>query len=236
MQICCFIQQITLETNQTIKIKVNKKIMKRLILALFKIFRSLVGLWGIKDKIEDLTRKIHSCWISSAFIKSDHVIWFGTVKSLIGQEYMTIGKYVGFGDELFLTAWSNFKDQKFNPEITIGNNCSFGAYNHITAINKIVIGEGCLTGKWVTISDNNHGTTDYEDLQKEPLERILHSKGPVIIGRNVWIGDKVTILSGVEIGDGVVIAANSVVTKSVPSYSVVAGIPARIIKISNLSE
>lgn len=210
--------------------------MKRLVLTFFKIIRSIVGLKGIKDKIEDLTLKIHSYWISSALVKSEHVIWFGTVKSLIGSECMTIGEHTGFGDELYLTAWTDFKGQNLNPKIIIGKNCSFGAYNHITAIDKIVIGDGCLTGKWVTISDNNHGTTDYEDLQKEPLERNLHSKGPVIIGRNVWIGDKVTILSGVEIGDGVVIAANSVVTKSIPSYSVVAGIPAKIIKNSNISE
>lgn len=56
------------------------------------------------------------------------------------------------------------------------------------------------------------------------------SKGPVIIGKNVWIGDKATILPGVTIGEGAVIAANSVVSKNVPPFSVVGGIPARIIK------
>ena len=56
------------------------------------------------------------------------------------------------------------------------------------------------------------------------------SKGDVIIGKNVWIGDKVTILPNVKIGDGVVIGANSVVTKDIPPCSVVAGNPAKIIK------
>lgn len=63
-----------------------------------------------------------------------------------------------------------------------------------------------------------------------PLFRPLFSKGPVIIGKNVWIGDKATILPGVTIGDGSIIGANSVVTKDVPAYSVVAGNPAKIIK------
>ena len=58
----------------------------------------------------------------------------------------------------------------------------------------------------------------------------MSSKGGIVIGDNVWIGDKCTILSGVSIGDGCIIAANSVVTQNVPSYSVVAGVPARIIK------
>jgi acetyltransferase-like isoleucine patch superfamily enzyme len=97
-------------------------------------------------------------------------------------------------------------------------------------VNKIIIGNNLLTGKWVTITDNAHGTTDKEALLSPPIERLLSSKGPVIIGNNVWIGDKATILPGVTIGDGAIIGANAVVTKDVPPYSVVVGNPARIIK------
>ena len=64
----------------------------------------------------------------------------------------------------------------------------------------------------------------------KPNDRDVVSKGPVVIGNNVWIGDKATILPGVTIGDGAVIAVNAVVTKDVPVYSVAAGNPARIIK------
>ena len=98
---------------------------------------------------------------------------------------------------------------------------------------KIVIGDntyGVLTGRYVYISDNNHGRTDYESLCQQPSERELDIKGPVIIGDNVWIGDKVTILSNVTIGKGSVIACNAVVTKDVPPYSVVGGVPAKVIK------
>ena len=147
-----------------------------------------------------------------------------------------------FGDWIYLTAWNSYEcivdnviqRQKLTPKLTIGNNCSFGAFNHITSINKIKIGNRCLTGKWVTITDNSHGKTDFESLQVEPIRRPLYSKGPVYIGNDVWIGDKATILPGVTIGDGAIIAANAVVTKDVPSYSIVAGNPAHIIKENTL--
>lgn len=112
----------------------------------------------------------------------------------------------------------------------IGEECHFGAFNHITCTNKIQIGNRLLTGKWVTITDNSHGTTDLDSLHIDPIKRPIYSKGPVIIGDNVWIGDKATILPGVTIGDGAVIAANAIVTKDVPAYCVAAGNPARIIK------
>lgn len=59
----------------------------------------------------------------------------------------------------------------------------------------------------------------------------MSSKGAIVIGNNVWLGDKVTVLSGVRIGNNVTVAANSVVTKDVPDNCIVAGIPARIIKV-----
>lgn len=162
----------------------------------------------------------------------------GTVGELKGSIYISIGDKTKLGDYIYLTAWDSYScivDGKettlhFSPEITIGKECSFSSYNHITCINKIHIGNNVLTGKWVTITDNNHGTTDKETLTVPPTKRPLHSKGPVIIGDNVWIGDKATILPGVTIGDGAVIAANSVVTKDVPAYSIAAGNPAKIIK------
>ena len=117
--------------------------------------------------------------------------------------------------------------------MVIGSNCSFGAYNHITAINSIHIGDGCLTGKWVTITDNSHGNIVLSEADIIPDKRPVNSKGPVVIGKNVWIGDKATILAGVHIGDGAIIGANSVVTKDVPSNCVVCGSPAKIVKKIN---
>ena len=69
-----------------------------------------------------------------------------------------------------------------------------------------------------------------EELDKEPIYRSLSAKGPVVIGDNVWIGENVCVLSGVTIGQGCVIAANAVVTKDMPPYSLVAGVPARVVR------
>ena len=134
---------------------------------------------------------------------------------LVGSDCISIGSNCKIQKECFLTAWKSFGNKKFMPEIIIGNNVSLGAYNHISAINSIKIGNGVLTGKWVTIVDNSHGDTNLKSLYKSPSKRPMVSKGKVLIGDDVWIGDKVTILPNVEIGKGAVIAANSVVTKNV---------------------
>ena len=160
---------------------------------------------------------------------------FGVIGMINCPECISIGEHTSFGDWLYLTAWKEYdiveeQKQLLSPELSIGKDCNFGAFNHITCANRVTIGDRCLTGKWVTITDNSHGRTDSETLMTAPIKRSLFSKGPVIIGDNVWIGDKATILPGVSIGNGAVIAANAVVTKDVPAYSVAAGNPARIIK------
>lgn len=66
-------------------------------------------------------------------------------------------------------------------------------------------------------------------MKMMPDDRPLVCKGEIHIGDNVWIGEKAAVLSGVTVGDGAVIGANSIVTHDVPPYSVVAGCPARII-------
>ncbi len=144
-------------------------------------------------------------------------------------EYITLGNGL-VHRYCVLTAW-NIEGKV--PSIEIGDGFSLGEYTHITAIGHMKIGKYLLTGRWVTITDNSHGDTDYESLVIPPSQRAIVSKGDVTIGDNVWIGDKATILPGVTIGDGVVVAANSVVTKDVPSYCVVAGNPAKIVKHVN---
>ena len=122
-----------------------------------------------------------------------------------------IGKYTyGANPKTFLI----FKD---SDRIYVGNFCSF-AYGV----------------KVVASGEHDYGAVSsfpfHAHLMNLGVEKDTFSKGEVRIGNDVWIGARATILSGVTIGDGAVVAAGAVVSKNVPPYSIVAGIPARVIK------
>ena len=150
---------------------------------------------------------------------------------LLGAKYISVGEYCHIDSGVQLTAWERFGKQQFVPEIIIGDNCSIGEDSHITAINSIRIGNNVLLGKKILITDNAHGDSLANTLDIAPRFRLLSSKGPVVIDDNVWIGEKSSIMPGVHIGKGVIVAANSVVTKDVPPYCVITGVPAKIIKM-----
>lgn len=177
-----------------------------------------------------IKRICYSFWICNKY-KLNKASFIYPINRIKGEEYITIGDNVVFGKFVVLTAWNNHNGHVYNPDVRIGSGCNFGDYLHLTCTNGIEIGENLLTGRWVTISDNNHGTTSLDDLQIAPIKRNINSKGKIRIGNNVWIGDKATILGGIEIGDGAIIAANSVVTKDIPPFSVVGGNPAKVILV-----
>ena len=147
-----------------------------------------------------------------------------------GQQNISIGDYTNIQSHSILGCWEKYGDQRFSPSLTIGNHCNIGEYNHITACNSITIGDGFLSGRYVYIGDNSHGGLSIEESTIPPARRSLKSRGGIEIGENVWIGDKVTILDGVIIGNNVIIGANSVVTHDIPSNSMAAGVPAKVLK------
>ncbi len=184
------------------------------------------------EALKAVVRRIRSLWLQPQFSHCGTSSRFERIGKLVGAEAISIGDRCYFTEGFYLTAWVNHNP---NVKITIGDNCDFGAYNHITSTNNIIIGDHLLTGKWVTITDNSHGETGAESLLLPPSQRPIVSKGTVVIGNNVWIGEKATILPGVTIGDGAVIAANAVVTKDIPAFSVAGGIPAKVLK-TNLTK
>ncbi len=99
---------------------------------------------------------------------------------------------------------------------------------------SVSIGSYCSIAKGVEfVVDGEH---DISGLMTYPVRAIFSdgpssiSRGPIIVGHNVWLGRNSTIMSGVRVGDGAVVAAGAIVTKDVPPYSVVGGVPARVIK------
>jgi len=152
---------------------------------------------------------------------------------LNGLNHISIGTGTQIGRFAQLCAWSNYKGEKYQPNIIIGNNCNIRERVNISAIGNITIGNNLLTGTNVLISDNTHGNNLPEELSIPPVLRPLHSKGAISIGDNVWLGNNVCVMAGVTIGDGAIIGANAVVTHDIPAYSIAVGIPARVIKQNN---
>lgn len=202
--------------------------MKRIIFALGRFLHIFSH---IKCSYDKFRRVVYTGYCSRIFksIGKDTIIEPYLMK-ITGGKYISIGSNGHIDKAVRLSAWDSYDDNVYSPEITIGDNCRIGAFSHITAINKIQIGDNLLTGKDILITDNSHGTTTREMLEISPNMRPLESKGPVIIGDNVWIGEKASIMPGVTVGRGAIIAANAVVTRDVPPYCVVGGNPARIIK------
>ena len=112
--------------------------------------------------------------------------------------------------------------------ITIGKNVFINACCKFQDQGGISIDDGCLIGHNVTIATINH---DFN-----PKNRIAMEVKPVKIGKNVWIGSNSTILPGITIEDGAIIGAGSVVTKDVAKNTIVAGNPAKIKKIIEITE
>ncbi len=110
--------------------------------------------------------------------------------------------------------------------IKIGDNVGIGEFAYLGGGGGLFIGDDCIIGQYFSCHPENHFFADPKRLiRHQGTER----KG-IRIGRNCWIGAKVTVLDGVEIGEGCVIAAGAVVTKSMAANSIVGGVPARVIR------
>lgn len=114
----------------------------------------------------------------------------------------------------------------YGGNITIGSNCSINPYTVVYGVADTVIGNGVLIAGHCMIIPTNHNFGDRNMFIKD---QGITSLG-ITIEDDVWIGHGCSILDGVRIGKGAVIAAGSVVTKSVNSYTVVGGVPAKILK------
>ncbi len=158
-----------------------------------------------------------------------------TFLSMIKRKISNIHDDNNSDDAFFMNKNPQYVDKKIgdytygNPKLMFWNNddCSIGKFCSI-AEDVVIMGGGEHRYDWVTtypFSALPHVFPFASEIKGHPAR-----KGPTLIGNDVWIGTKSLIMSGVQIGDGAVVAAMSVVTKDVPAYSIVAGNPAKIIK------
>ena len=144
--------------------------------------------------------------------------------SALGKQGILLGDNVSIGSNSHIIVSTTLNN--LGEHIIIGNNVGIGEYAYLGGGGGLQIGDDCIVGQYFSCHPENH-VTDLLDvaIRKQEVTR----KG-IFIGKNCWIGSKVTILDGVGIGDGCIIAAGAVVNKSFPSNSVIGGVPARLIK------
>jgi acetyltransferase-like isoleucine patch superfamily enzyme len=138
------------------------------------------------------------------------------VRALLGR---LTGKSVDESVVVFPPFYSEFgKNLSLGKGIFINVGCRFQDTGGIT------IGDGALIGHGSTLTTLDHAM--------DPTRRADMTPAPVVIGRNVWLGAAVTVVPGVTIGDGAVVGAGAVVTKDVPANAIVAGVPAKLIRMT----
>lgn len=154
--------------------------------------------------------------------------------SIILQGMVFLGRRVelevrpGYG-RLILGGWVHIGDgtalRSHEGTLRVGDKTVFGRNTIVNSYLDVEIGPGALISDFVYIGDFDHRTDDV----KLPIKDQGIVKAPVRIGAGCWLGVKATVLRGCSVGDGAVVGANSVVTRDVPPYAVVAGVPARVI-------
>ncbi len=212
-----------------------KKFLKYIINPIIKCCLLLYSHSTAKKK-ELYINRIYTLWLSPEFKNIGRAPQIERPLYLKGGQYISIGNNFSTLANLRLECWDSYEDDKFTPELTIGDNVCMNYNVHIGCINNITIGNNVLFASNIYITDHHHGYADERHIYLSPALRPLISKGSVVIEDNVWIGENVSIMPNVTIGEGCIIGANSVVTKSFPKYSVIGGVPAKIIKTLDLKE
>ncbi len=148
--------------------------------------------------------------------------------SALGKKGISIGNNVGIGSFSQIIVSTSFNN--LGEHIKIGNNVGLGEFAYLGGAGGLEIGDDTIIGQYLSCHPENHIATDLTI----PIRLQGVTRKGIKIGKNCWIGSKVTILDGVEIGDGCIIAAGAVLTKSFPKHVVIGGVPAKIIKNRDL--
>jgi len=190
--------------------------------------------WWSDRSIERAERRQFSAAIT---VSSRRAARFGSFGrgSLIAHPHVTLynERYIHIGDDTMIGPYVALSAGMVpgqvcltNPVVRIGSRCLIGRGSGIVGHLSIDIEDDVWTGHHVYITDQNHG---YDDIER-PISAQTQSEKPVRIGDGSWIGTGSVILPGANIGRHCTIGANSVVTGSIPDYSVAVGAPARVIK------
>jgi acetyltransferase-like isoleucine patch superfamily enzyme len=140
------------------------------------------------------------------------------------SEKIIIGDCVKIGAFSTLSSTSHFS--KYGKGLKIGNHSAIGQFAEFGAAGGIEIGNDVIMGSYVSFHSENH---NFNDTTRLIREQGVTSKG-IIIGNNVWVGAKATFLDGCIVGNNSIVAAGAVVNGIYPDNSIIAGIPAKVLK------
>lgn len=154
----------------------------------------------------------------------------GKVISASNSKYVSVENNVRIKDYCRIECYDNWRDKKYHPKFEIASGVIIG-YNFTCLVtDDVKIGNDTILASNVMITSENHGINPESEI---PFHAQLLESKPVSIGKGCWIGQNVSILPGVSIGDKSVIASGAVVTRDIPDFSIAAGIPAKVIKQYN---
>ncbi|MEK5204714.1 DapH/DapD/GlmU-related protein [Bacillus sp. FSL R10-2789] len=162
-----------------------------------------------------ISKKIYKLTFNKYRYLSDHSLLTKSKNYLLKKFFYHVGKNTNIRPNIYVSNGKN---------ITIGNNSGIGERAYLQDVDQIIIGNDVLMASEVAIYTANHKSNKGKLIR----EQGLYTK-KVIIEDDVWIGTRVIILPGVKIGQGAIIGAGAVVAKDVDPYTVVGGVPARVI-------
>ena len=126
-----------------------------------------------------------------------------------------------------------YANVRYSPKIEIGNDVYIGPHVYLASVGRITIGDGAVLSEYVYLNDTNHGFDPERGLIMQ--QELVHPRD-ITIGKSCFLGLRSAIMPGVTLGDHCVVGTGAVVTKSFPAYSMIAGVPAVLIKRYSLEE
>ena len=146
-----------------------------------------------------------------------------------GKKFISLDDYVRISEFSRIEAISSWNEKKFKPNLSIGEHTTFEQFAHITFASNLTIGSHCTFLSRVLVTTIDHL---FLDVSKSILKNDITTKD-VKIGNYCFFGMDSKIFPGVEIGDHVIVGANSIVMNDLPSFTVCVGVPAKPIKKYN---